>query len=205
VARIYRCAVKCTKNATLMVSTFHMEVVPETTFSDPDPNDVASGIWGHISAGFLENTANNVSVNELVIDEQVLPPAIGVQGSHTVNIAGNLVPTGSQLPDGVCAVINWRTETASRNSRGWMHPPSGIGSGELVDNNLSTAYHTLVGALAADMVGEVDFGSLFPARGTFGTFSRTRFKESLTPYFFPVTGYRVNTQSKYLRTRMTAP
>jgi hypothetical protein len=203
--RTYKCALRCSRAGVLYISTFHMQVIPESGFSDPDPNDVASGIWGHIQTEFINVTPDNMSIDDLIIDEAVNPPDIGANGSHTISVGGSLVATGNRLPDALCANINWQTGVSSRNARGWMHPPPPGGSNYINENQWTGPYLGLVDALGAKMVGEIDFGSFFPARGTFVTFSRTRFKELQSPWYWNIQSHKTNPSAKWLRTRTTAP
>ena len=196
---------RCSRVGVLMLSTFHMQVTPETGFSDPDPNDVADGIWGHIQNEWLAVTASNISVDELVIDEQVNSPDIGANGSHVIDVAGTNPGTGGTVPDAMCALVNWQTNVSSRFARGWMHLPALTTASHVNGNALTQSYYDTCKQLADRMVGEIDFGSFFPARGQFVTFSRTRFQERLEPHFFTITGARVNPNAKWLRTRTTAP
>jgi hypothetical protein len=204
-SRIYKAVFKCHAGSILIEPSVHYQTDVGLGGDEPDPNDVATGIWNHLSAGFLENTPTDVGVDELVVTEQVLPPAIGVQGLHAIGLSGTLPAGGNKLPEGLVPLINIKTATASRSARGWTHLPSPQRSDYCNGNLWTSTYITLLGAFCADFIQSFNIGSVNPTGLNPIVYSRTRHQRDQDPWTFRVVSATPNAEPKWLRSRMTAP
>lgn len=193
-------------DGTLVQPNLHYQTDLSFIGDEPDPDDVAAGIWGVWGTQFLACCWSGITVHELVVTEEVLKPNIGAGGSHTVNAPGTLATgTGNSPPPGVCGVINLHTATRSRRSRGWVHGPPMAYSSFVNGKALTGAYLTALQTWAALLDNSFDLGTVDITHVHPVVYSRTQREQALTPYTFRVTAASVNTVPKYLRSRMTAP
>jgi hypothetical protein len=204
-SRIYRATIRCHKGGILIEPSLHYKVDVPAGGSEPPPNDVAGDIWGHIGAAFKENTPTDVSIDELVVTERVIPPDIGAAGSFVIALAGTLPAAANDLPVGLVPVINIHSAVSSRSARGWVHLPSPQRSDYCQLNTWSSTYQTLLGAFCSDANDSFDMGGVFPPTLVPVVYSRTRHLRGEDPFSFDVTTMTVNPTPKWLRSRMTAP
>jgi hypothetical protein len=206
-ARTYRCTVQGHNGAgALIMPSFHYQTDVPTGGDEPEPGDVADGLWSHIGATALAATPNTIEIDELVVTSEELPGDLGVAGSHTVSTVGSLPSgTGNELPDGVACVLDRHTATRSRSSRGWTMWPGPANSSYVSHNLFVSTYLANVQALAALLDDSYDLGTVFVTHVNPVVYSKTRRVRSETPYTFRVTSVTVNARPTWLRSRMTAP
>lgn len=205
-ARTYRATINCTHIiGPKFAPTLHYQTDVPTGGGEPDPNDVASGIWGVIATAIRNVASDWVTFDNLVVGEEVLPPDIGVSGIDVLNVPGLIAHGDAKIPTGASPLINLHTGTRSRSARGWTHPPGPTNSGELNGQDWIAGYLTLLDNLAAVLSDSFSLGSLFPTTVNPVVYSRKRHVALETPYTFKVTGATTNAQVKWLRSRMTSP
>lgn len=205
-ARIYRTVIQAHYlDGTLVEPSLHYQTDVPTGGDEPDPSDVAAGIWGHIGALVLACSNEQVVFDELVVSEETVPPAIGVAGAHTIGTAGTNSHGGQTLPKGLVAVLDKHTGTRSRNSRGNCRIAV-PGSSEIYNAGLfSSSYLTTLANLCAVLADEIDLGSLIITQLNPVVFSRTRLLAAEDPVTFKVTSATANPVPHWLRSRMTNP
>jgi len=206
VARVYRLTFQCTgANAELIQPSLHYQTDVPPAGDEPDPNDVAAGVWGVLGTQFLACFHNEVNVHDLVALEETLPPAIGVAGLHHVGLAGTLTGAGDWLPEGLVPLINIHTDTRSRSARGWVHMPNPRYSNFISNNVWSGGVNTALDAFAAKLDDSFDLGAVFPTHVNPVVYSRTRRSRGEDPFTFRVTGATARRTVAFLRSRMTTP
>jgi hypothetical protein len=205
-ARIYKATIVCVAaDGTLFEPGLHYQTDVPTGGSEPDPGDVANGIWGVIGSTFMPLTPSTITIASVDVREQVLPPAIGVAGHRTLGGSGTADPGDHLLPKGLAAIIRLKTNTSSRSARGYTTPPPRYSSGALSDGSWSSTYMTLLSAFAATLDDSFDLGSVFPTHVNPVVYSRKRHLEDADPWAFRVTSATVNTKPHWRRSRMTSP
>lgn len=204
---VYRCTVKAhyVANNTLVEPGFYVKTDPAPLGSEPDPSDVATGIWDHIGAAWLATARNSVHFDELVLTEQVVPPAIGTAGAHTIDAAGTNSLDGTGIPFGLVAILNFHTAVRSRSARGHcaLAPPSV--SNALDGNAWSSSLVSSISTLRALLDDQLELGSVEPTQVTPCCYSRKRHLLGQNPYTFDVTTVSLNPAPHWLKSRMTAP
>jgi hypothetical protein len=206
VARTYRITINCTHVIGMKFApTLHYQTDVPTAGSEPDPDDVANGVWGVIATDIRNAASDWVTFDDLVAGEEVIPPDIGVSGVKILNVPGLLVHGDAKIPTGASPLLNLHTGTRSRSARGWTHPPGPTASTQLNGQQWSSAYITLLNNLAAKLDDSFDLGTVFPTHVNPVVYSRKRHVAGESPYTFRVTGATVNPEVKWLRSRMTTP
>ena len=207
-ARVYKATFMCHDGGGILYEPgLHYQTDLSAGGSEPDPDDVANKIWELVGINFQQCTAAAIICDELVVTEQVLPPAIGVGGAHTVAAPG-LLPNGDvKLPGPMSPLISWHTNVHSRSARGHTFMPNVFDSSHLAANGL---WNT---TMLAQLQG---FANACLVHGAVGTpplettirpiiYSRTRHERGLSPFTFELTGATVRPQPHWLRSRTTAP
>jgi hypothetical protein len=145
-------------------------------------------------------------LDELVVTQEVLPPTLGIAGSHTVNAAGTGAGgTGTQLPDGLTLTIDLHTGTRSRSARGWMLWPGPSNSSFVSHNAYTSAWLSVVQNFANLLPDAITLGSTLPTTLNPVIYSRTRALRGESPTTFRTTAATLKTQPGWLRSRMTTP
>lgn len=191
-------------DGTLAVPSLHYQTDVPPGGDEPDPDDVATGVWGVIGTTYLA-ACRAFTVHQVVATEQVLPPDIPAQGLKSVEAGGTLAGSDSNLPYGLVPIVNLRTDVASRSSRGHIVLPGPVDSTSFTAGLWNTAHQTAYNALAAKLDDSFDLGTLFITHVNPVVYSRKRHKDGLTPYTFRVSSASLNTTPHWLRSRMTKP
>lgn len=207
-ARVYRLTIKGHQsNGALFEPSLHYQTDLSFIGDEPDPDDVASGLWTLLGTQFRAITPTDATVDEVIAVEEVLKPAVATGGAHAVNAAGTWTPTGGQQSFGVAPVINRHTATRSRSARGWFFGPS-PGYATLSGATgwqQSGTYWTNLAALAAKLDDSYDLGTIDITHVHPVVYSRTRHERGQTPYVFRVTSGSVNPQVRWLKSRLSSP
>jgi hypothetical protein len=205
-SRIYRAVFSCTgTDGALMEPSVHYQTDVPLGGDEPDPSDVATGIWGHVGTTFLGCFSSYVTCHELVVLEETLPPDIGVAGAHAVGLNGTMSGSGDSLPAGVCPLLNIHTDTRSRSARGWTHMPYLQWADRCGHSAWDSAALSALQAFANLLADTIDLGSLIITHLNPVVYSRTRRTRAESPWTFKVTNVHANPAPKYLRSRTTSP
>lgn len=206
-SRIYRCTVKAHFSSGILVEpSVHYQTDLSLGGDEPDPDDVATGIWDHIGSAWLNTAASGLHFDELIVAEQVVPPALGAAGSHTIDTGGtSSLTSGDDMPTGIVAIVNVHTNTRSRNSRGHfcLSPPAV--SGVHAAQGWTSGYTTAVNSLCALLDDVITIGSIITTDLRPVVYSRTRHLNNTAPWTFPVSSATLNPTCHWLRSRMTSP
>lgn len=209
VSRIYRATFRCHHpNGTLVEPSLHYQTDLLLGQSEPDPSDVAAKIWSHLGNFFPNTCPSDVTIDELIVGEEVLKPDIGVTGSVTIAQQGTFTIGTDRLPLASVAVVDLRTKTRSRSARGWHMLAGGIpanqqNQGKWGQNNSywTAALLPWCSVLSDSMeIGSVNPSTIHPV-----IYSRTRHRQGFTPYTFRVTSAAPNPEVRWLRRRLSSP
>lgn len=206
-ARTYRCTLQAHySDGTLVEPSLHYQTDLPDLGDEPDPSDVATGIWGHLGAEWQESCPTYVHIDSLVVTEMVVPPLIGVGGEHVVNADGTGSAGAEDLPRELVPLVNVHTDTRSRSARGNLRL-AGVGDkSKIIARTFQAAYVTAVYTPFINKIpDEIDLGSLVITRLNPVVYSRTRHLRGETPYTFRVVGASLNPKPKWLRSRGTSP
>jgi hypothetical protein len=206
-ARTYRATINSHVISTLALVqwTLHYQTDVSTGGDEPNPNDVADGIWGVIGAAVTAVTTSRVHIDTVDVLEQVIPPALPSGGTHVVNVNGTLSPGSSEFPQAACLGINIHTDTRSRSSRGFCHMPPPFNATYSLGQTWGGLYLTNAQTLAALLDNSFDLGTLSITHVNPVVYSRKRHLGGETPYTFKVTSATANPKQRYVRSRDTSP
>lgn len=206
-SRVYRCTFMATyADGTLVEPSLHYQSDLPPLGDEPDPDDVASGLYGLLGADYLQTLPPGVTLHDLVCTEQVIAPAIGVQGSHHVGLPGTGTAGAEDLPRELVPILNLRTDTVSRSARGHIFLCSPGDKTKLVARDWQQAYIDAVYApFAAKLSSSYDLGAVTPTHMHPVIYSRTRHQRSEDPYTFQVVSAALKVRPTWLRSRATTP
>jgi hypothetical protein len=197
---------KVTSTGALVMPSFHYKTDPPPLGDEPNPNDVADALWSHFGTAALACMDSGISVQELILTEEVLSPDIGTSGVHTVGANGTRsTGAGHAVPRGITQVLDRHTGVRSRSSRGWTMWPGPLGSDDIAGNLFASGWDTAIDALCALLDDHLDIGTVTTTRVTPIVYSKTRRQRAENPYTFDVTTVTANRVPSWLRSRMTAP
>lgn len=192
-------------NGILVQPTLHYQTDVPLSGSEPDPSDVASGIWTLIGATLRATAANDVTFTSVDVAEQLPPGQIGAAGSFAITTGSGTVVPNSQLPYATVPLINLHTGVASRSSRGWVHLCSPRLSTYVGNDVWTAAYLNLLTLFGATLDDSFDLGTLQITHVNPVVYSRTRHLRGLTPFTFRVKSASANPQVRWLRSRLSSP
>lgn len=188
-----------------MQPSLHYQTDVPVAGGEPDPADVAAGIWALMASAFLAATPSTVTCHELLVTEQVLKPDIGAQAIRASNQAGTIAVGQEDLPRELVPILNIYSDTASRSARGYT-TLAGPGSETFTNLRLWTAtYVTLLEQFATNASLSFDLGTLQVTHVHPVVYSRTRHQRGQDPYTFRVKSVRVNERPHWRRSRGTTP
>lgn len=206
-SRVYRCTFQCTyPDGTLVEPSLHYQTDLPPLGDEPDPDDVAAGIYGHLGAEYLQTMPSEVTLHDLVCTEQVIAPAIGAQGSHHVGLVGTATVATADLPRALVPLMNIRTDTVSRSARGHVFLCGPGDKTKLVAKIWQDAWMTgAYDPFAAKIADDITLGSTLPSTLHPVIYSRTRNARSETPFTFKVVSAAVKVTPTWLRSRNSTP
>jgi hypothetical protein len=205
-ARTYRATVKAHYgNGILIEPSLHYQTDLSFIGDEPDPSDVAGGIWTLIGTAFLACCHSTIHVDELIVAEEVLKPDLGAAGSHIVNQDGTFSSGSSTIPHALAAVVNLHTATRSKSARGWCMMPSPLVAAALATDLWTGTYLTALQTLAALLDNSFDMGTIDITHVNPVVYSGTRRKRGEEPWTFRVTSSTVNPQTRWLKSRLSNP
>jgi hypothetical protein len=185
--------------------TLHYQTDVPISGSEPDPSDVASGIWGLVGATLKATAANDVTFTSVDVAEQLPPGQIGAAGTFAISSGQGTVVPNSQLPYATVPLINLHTGVASRSSRGWVHLTSPRLSTYVGNDVWTAAYLNLLNLFGATLDDSFDLGTLQITHVNPVVYSRTRHLRGQTPFTFRVKSASANPQVRWLRSRLSSP
>lgn len=189
----------------LIMPSLHYQTDLDALSSEPNPDDVASGAWG-VWGTALKNAVNtNVHIDGIDAIEQTVPPAIGESGTFNVNADGLLGVSDDELPREVVPIINLKTHTRSRSSRGYLTLPGPYSVARLLNKSWATTYVTALQTFADLLDNSFDLGVVNPTTVNPVVYSRKRHLGGASPWTFRVTQATANTRPHWRRSRGTSP
>lgn len=207
-AKVWKCVIKGHHSSGVLVEPglHYQSDLPSTLASEPTGQQVADALWSHIGSPVQNATCDDITIDELVVTEQVLKPAIGEVATHPVGAPGLLSSGLGQLPKELVPIVHFHTDTHSRSARGWSFFGGPLNSGRLVSGAVWDA--TMDGALAgltAALTTTFTIGTLEPTTMRPVVYSRTRHTRGLTPFTFNVRSVTYDPHPTWLRSRETIP
>jgi len=194
-------------NQALVEPSLHYQTDLATGGNEPDPDDVADGIWNTVGLAFLNCTPSRINVTELIVRSEELP-ASGVVpslGSRPVGQNGLLAVSEGDVPRELVAIVNIKSAAAFRSGRGYMTLP-GPYSEQYITGRLFAGTYATNGHAFADLLDDsFSLGTFQPADVHPVVYSKVRRQRGLTPFTFRVTQAQFNTRPHWLRSRGTSP
>jgi len=205
-SRTYRATIRCSYvDGTLAQPSLHYQTDLQGAQSEPDPSDVAGEIWAHIGSLFASVTHVGVTINELVVSEEVLKPNIGVTGAILINSLGVMPMSAEDLPRELVGIINIHSGAATRSGRGYMTLVSPGAELYTANRFWTQQYKTGGDQLASVLHQSLSIGAVNPSDIHPVVYSRKRHQAGLTPYTFRVQSAAFNERPKWRRSRGTTP
>jgi hypothetical protein len=206
-ARTYRASIISHVNNTgaEIVSTLHYQTDLTFIGDEPDPDDVAAGVWSTIGSSYRAATVTRITIDRVDVLEMVIKPDLAAGGTHIVGLAGTLASPGGDMSQATCLGINLRTTTRSRSSRGFMHMPPPLDHQYSSGQGWTGGYLTLSQTVADTVDDSFDLGTINVTHVHPVVYSRLRHQEGLTPYTFRVTQGTITNKQRYVRSRDTSP
>ena len=206
-ANIYRLTFRChyQSDGTLAEPSLHYQTDNSTGGSEPDPSDLVAWLDGYLSTPFRALLNSHVTLDELVLSQEVLKPDIGVSSSVTVNGVGSYTTGAIAVPKAAVPVIDIHTGVRSKSARGWMRPPGpGIASAFNGDS-WDSSYQSAAATFCALLDDTHDFGTISISTLKPVVYSPTRHKRGDDPWTFQVKSAQLNPNVRWLRSRLTSP
>lgn len=206
-ADIYRVTFKGHySDGTLVEPSLHYQSDLTIGQEEPDPEDLASAVWAHLTTAYRNATSAGVTIDECVATQEVLKPAIPKVGNHLVNLVGTGSSATQYCPRALVPLIQLKTNTHIRSAHGWqfLSAPGGadlFSGGQWNASGLQAFYDTYAALLNDD----VETGSVVTVTWHPVIYSRTRHKRGETPYTFRVTSAVADTHPTWLRSRLSTP
>ena len=196
-------------NGVLVEPSLHYQTDVNLLEDEPAPDDVASDLAGKLASPFRAMSRTELTLDSIVVREEVLKPAIGDVGAFNVAGAGTGLSGSITAPHALVPVFDLHTKTHSRSARGWMMGPgpgASLFSGANGDNwDASAGLVIAFQNFAALLDDTVAFGGIGTGHYNPVVYSRTRHARGNTPYTFKVTLATLNPQVRWLKRRLTAP
>jgi len=208
-ARTYRATFKCEDldNGSLVEPSLHYQTDLATGGNEPEPIDVAEGIWALLGSPFLNLTSTRIRCVGLLVRSEEIPSSgiLPVEAFRSVSSAGLLAVTEGDLPRELVAICNLHTATSSRSARGYITLPGPYSEGYLTGKLWAGTYATAGNAFAALLDNSFDLGAIQTAHVNPVVYSRTRRIRGFSPFTFKVTSATFNTRPHWRRSRGTSP
>lgn len=206
VSATYRCTFVCEQsNGVLIEPSVHFQTDLSFVGDEPSPDDVAGGAWTLLGTAFKALCRTDVTVHRLVATEQVLKPAIGAVGLHTVEEAGTYSAADAHVPAALVPLINLHTAVASRSARGHLFLGGPRDTITLISGKWSSSWLTRMTTFADLLDNSFDLGTIDVTHVHPVVYSRTRHRNGTEPHTFRVTKATANNQPTWLRSRLTVP
>lgn len=173
--------------------------------TEPDPQDVADGVWSLLGTAFLGTLPTDVTCDDLVVTEQVLPPAIGVQAAHHVGAVGTGFTASNELPKAMVPLVNLHSGAVSRSARGHLFLCSSGKSSTLTAGTWTSAAQTIYNTFAALLDNSFTIGTIGATDVHPCVYSRTRHQRGTDPHNFQVVAATLKIQPTWLRSRLSSP
>lgn len=206
-SRIYRVTLHAHhSNGTLVQPSVHYQTDVPTGGSEPDPDDVAGGVWSTIGTELRNCFTGDVTLDTLVASEQVLAPDIGAQGVHAINLVGTQSESDTRLPLALVPIIRVRSGTVSRSARGHFSLASPRTSTSLDSTGAwASGWVTIFTALCAKLNDSFDLGTLIITHVNPVVYSRKRDRAGTPPVTFRVSSADLRPRPSWLRSRTSSP
>lgn len=207
VSRVYRCTFRGSfSNGALAMPSVHYQTDLPDLGSEPDPADVAQGVWNLLGTAFLACCHTSYTVTSVDAVEEVLKPDVAAGGSYPIVAGGGMLSGTAGLSHAQAAVIDLHTETRSRSARGWLKMPSPLVNTNLSGDTWHSGYVALLQSFAALLDNSFDIGDPpFNTHVNPMVYSRTRRKRAEEPWVFRVKTATVNPQARWQRSRLSVP
>jgi len=204
-AQYFRAAFRAHQATTgaLIVNVLHYEL--DSLTSGVSFQDVATDVSQHLGTEWRNILSTHEIFDDVTCTVEDYSGAVPAQGIVPWNFAGSRVVADQNLSLAICALGSWRTQTPKRYARGHtFFPPSVTSQGldTLGLFNTSSPYYVACQAFADKYAAQFTVGN---STYTPIVFSRTRAKQNVTPFIFPVTAHSVLLPQHFLRSRLTSP
>jgi hypothetical protein len=183
-----------------LVNTLHVWESGAGPFTQTAQN-VADAVNTDLQATFRNMLDDVYTLDEIKATKVKDPYGVGVvpaPGSHPIGVLGARASANHDLPNRICTMISWRTDSGGRRARGRFFCPPLEASTSIAADLIGsgTAYGLAVAAFAADVVDQGLGSSL-----EYVVYSPTQHRLGLTPFVFKITGYVWPRKLAYLSSR----
>lgn len=209
-ATVWRCAWESTWfTGQKVVNTFHVQTDLGIGESEPSADEIRDDLDDALRTKYKALIWNASTLDSFTVTEELPPGSTDIPESASVAIAeaGTATYSDATLPVEICALLQLRTASASKSSRGRMFLPPCMNPGFLSrDSWVSGGQLTPITNFANELLATHDVemdGGLTHVDVNTVIYSRTRRSLSLTPYTFKVTSWARDARPHWLRSRAT--
>lgn len=207
-AKVWRCAYKTTWfGGVAVVNTFHVQTDLSLGETEPSAAAIRDDLNDALKTKYKALIWNAATLDSFTVTEELVPGSTDIPESASVAIgeAGTVALSSSNFPQEGCALLQLRTASASRSSRGRMFLPPFMNEGYVqrdswVAGGQLAAINTFADELIATHDVSEDGGATHVNVNTV-VYSRTRRGRTLDPYTFLITSYARDPRVHWLRSR----
>lgn len=208
-AKVYRCAWESTWfDGQKIVNTFHVQTDLSTASSEPSAAAIRDDLDDALRTKYLALIWTEATLDSFTVTEELLPGDTDIPASASLAIgaAGTHDPSNVDSPTELCALLQLRTATSSRSSRGRMFLPPFMNHAYILrDSWVTGGQLAAITTFADELISghettDGEFGIVPNAINTV-VYSRHRRVASLTPFTFPVTSWARDAKPHWLRSR----
>lgn len=191
----------------VQINHLHFQTASTIGGTEPPASDILARLDTEFRALYRAALAEEDTLRSLSLREEVRAPDVPAPGADvSVNLAGTLVTSTNDLPDGLCLIISKKTGIPLRAARGYLALPSPRTSSYLTSSReWGSLYLTAANALAAKLDDSYDIGALPAVTLNPVVYSRTRHQSGADDYTFKITAGITRLTPHWRRSRMTAP
>lgn len=204
--RYWRCAIRSTLYGRTIINTLHVKADPVGVSGDRGASDLADDVWAWVGTAYKAVLADEGTVNDLTVVEELDPASTAVPDSYVKSVAAaGTLSTPNNLPVELTMHLQSKTGAAVRGAHGGLFLPPPLSStfltGDGLQFNNTSAYWTAAGTLASTLLSGHDWSGVGTGHESYVIYSRTRRARSEPTYAFDVTSIVRNPLPTWLRSR----
>jgi hypothetical protein len=207
-ATVWRCAFESTWfDGQKIVNTFHVQTDLGLGETEPSADSIRDDLLDALKTKYKALIWDAATLDSFVVTEELAPGSSDIPASSSAAIgeAGTHSPSNTHAPTEMCALLQLRTASASKSSRGRMFLPPIVNEAYVTRDAWTTGGQiSQITAFADELITTHDVsedGGVTHVNVNTVVYSRTRRGLSLTPYTFLITHWAREARPHWLRSR----
>lgn len=208
--KYWRCSIRSTLYGRTIVNVLHVKADPIPLGADRGAADLADDVWSWLGTAYKAVLAEEGTVNDLTVLEELAPTSTDVPATHLKSIAqAGTLSTPNNLPVELTMHLKSATGVPLRGAHGGIFLPPPLSSTFLTSDglqfNTTSAYWSAAGTLASTLLAGHDWDATTTPEGheSYVIYSRTRRARAEANYAFDVAAVTRNPIPTWLRSRRT--